>query len=64
MKTPTNLHNEVENAGQRYDQAVEKVFAVLEKPDTPPTDVLDATQTLKQTLHLYAAALKRMAAHA
>ena len=64
MNNPTNVHDEVESAGHRYDQAVEKVFAVLEKPDTPPTVLVDATQMLKQSLHLYAVALKRMSAQA
>ena len=59
------LRSEVEIAGQRYERAAEKVFAVLGGPN-PQTgsDLADATEQLSEDLRLYAGAIRRMANYA
>jgi len=56
------LRGEVEVAGQRYDQAVEEVFALL--GGEPEPDLFYATQALSDDLRLYAGAIRRMATFA
>jgi len=59
---PSYLRGEVETAGQRYDSAVEKVFALLGGTNIQPCpELLDATQELREDLRLYAGAIRRMA---
>jgi hypothetical protein len=67
MKAPeesfqTHLRQEVEVAGQRYEQAVNNVFALIGRPDVQlAPELLNATEELSEDLRLYTGALRRMA---
>ena len=67
MKAPEEsfrsyLRCEVDTAGKRYEQAVEKVFALTGAPtiQTGP-DLADAAEAVSQTLRLYTGTLRRLA---
>ncbi len=56
------LRREVETAGKRYEEAVEKVFALTEAPNIQPgSDLSDAIQVAGQRLRLYTGALRSLA---
>ena len=56
------LRGEVDIAGKRYEQSIEKMFALTGGPNIQPgPDLLDATEVLSENLRLYAGALRRMA---
>ena len=64
-KFQSYLRREVEIAGKRYDEAVEKVFALTGAPNTQPgSDLLDAIQVVVHTLRLYTGALRELASFA
>ena len=61
-KFQSYLRRDVETAGKRYEQAVEKVFALTGAPNIQPgSDLSDAIQVVGQSLRLYTGALRRMA---
>jgi hypothetical protein len=56
------LRREVKTAGKRYEQAVEKVFALTGEPNIQPgSELSDAIQVVGQTLRLYTGALRSLA---
>jgi len=58
----SHLRCEVDTAGKRYEQAVEKVFALTGAPQIEPgPDLLDAAEAVTQTLRLYCGTLRRLA---
>ena len=64
-KFKSHLRREVETAGRRYEEAVEKVFALIGAPGMQPgSELLDAIQAAGQTLRLYTGALHDLAVSA
>jgi len=56
------LRGEVDSAGERYEQAVERVFALTGGVSSQPgPDLLDAAEILRQSLRVYTGALRRLA---
>jgi hypothetical protein len=70
MKSPdakfqSYLRREVQTAGKRYEQAVEKVFALTQEPNIQPgSDLSDAILVVGQTLRGYTGALRSLASFA
>ena len=65
VRFQTHLRREVDTAGKHFEKARDQVAALIPGPDIEPgPKLLEATQLLAASLHVYICALRRLASHA